>query len=612
MVRGGRAHGVAFEDLPEDVQVAYLHRAHAVRPEDGADDALWSAFARKSAKVRAAAERALAAVQAIEAKHKAGKSYREATDEVSSDTGYSVSTLYDLRKKVRGAAPADWLPILAADYKGGGRPADPWEDGWRHFLSFLKHAAPQTPLTVAYRETDREAKAKGWAWPSYGTVHNRWRALPKGERALIRSGTEALARAYPSQQRTVAHLQAMQVVNLDGRKADFFVRWEDGTISRPIVIALQDVHSRLILGHRFSKTEDADTTKALLLDVFDHFGLFDELVTDNGRAFASKKIAGGAGRPFRGKRDDDEVSGLLALCGVRVRFAIPRHGQSKPIERGFRDVAMGIDTRPEFKGAYCGNRPDAKPEDFSGNPVDIAVAREVYARELDHHNTQTGRRTEMAKGTLSFREVFEASYATRPDRKLAAAQRYFFMHDVAYLKPNKTTGALKKDGFEYWSRDHQDILVQHANATVAVYFDPNNRSNPVTVLDAEGRMLVERLPCLVRGRFDSTEDARTHARAKAQYKRAAKQKVAAMNLMSDAELTARARETRAVETPDPPTPDTTVSRPVFGALPAPASLDPDDGARVLDMPTRRQKEEFAAHYAENMKRLKEYREAEGA
>lgn len=93
--------------------------------------------------------------------------------------------------------------------------------------------------------------------------------------------------------RLVAHLQAMQIVNLDGRQTDFSVRWKDGTSGRAFVIAIQDVYSRKFLGWRFAKTEDADTTKAVILDVIDRHGLFDASRTDNGRAFASKKISGG-------------------------------------------------------------------------------------------------------------------------------------------------------------------------------------------------------------------------------------------------------------------------------------------------------------------------------
>ncbi|CAI9120427.1 transposase domain-containing protein [Brytella acorum] len=369
--------------------------------------------------------------------------------------------------------------------------------------------------------------------------------------------------------RTIAHLQAMQIVNLDGRQADFFVRWNDGTVSRPIVIAIQDVHSRMMLGWRFAKTEDSDTTKAVILDVIDRYGIFDELRTDNGRAFTSKKIAGGAGHRFRGKKtasNTEEIRGILAWIGCKFGTSKPAHGQSKPIERGFRDVAEQIDARFEFKGAYCGHRPDAKPEDFTGAPIAIDDAEAIYNRELREHNERAGRRTEMGKGKKSFETVFNESFKHRIRKCLTAAQRRYFLYDRALLKPNKDTGALKSKGFTWWSRDHQDVLLQNSHRKVAVLFDPSDRSKPVMVLDTDGNLLVEALPCLEKGRFDDTKDARQVARANAQIKKADQKALKARGLKTMTELAAIQKRVHASKPlPVEPVSEINVTAPVFGA-----------------------------------------------
>ncbi len=592
---GGSALAVLFEDLPPDTQTAYLQRLHGVAPEDGPDAALWAAYAGKAPKIRKAAERNLAAMLSFHDKLDAGLRVNRAVAETCKETGVSVASIHRLRLRVKDVPRADWLPVLAANYCPPPREKAPMsEEAWSFFLSFLQHSAPRMPLSTAHRETETAAKNEGWEWPAYLVVWRRWDALPAGEKALIRNGAKALDKTIPPMTRSVAHLQAMQIVNLDGRQADFFVRWEDGTVSRPIVIAIQDVYSRAFLGWRFSKTEDSDTTKTVILDVIDRYGLFDELRTDNGRAFASKKISGGAKHRFRGKAESHEDLGILKLIGAKVGFAKPRRGQSKPIERGFRDIAEQVDTGPEFKGAYCGHRPDAKPEDYDSTAVDISVARAVYDQALRAHNDRPGRRTEMGKGVYSLTQVFENSYRTRPRRDLTAAQRQYFMFDMAYLKPNKDTGALSKDGFKWWSPDHQDALLKYRNTKVCVLFDPTDRSKPVTVHDADGHLIVASLPCLKKGRFDSTQDARQHERGKAQVKAAARKGLKGHNLMAKAQMENIRKRYAKDEAPPPPPTDTTVSKPLFGVPGVKAATTTTGAAPVKPFYSREEQEEFDA------------------
>ncbi|MFT8420960.1 MAG: transposase domain-containing protein [Gluconacetobacter sp.] len=568
----GTGNGVAVEwaSLPEETQIALIQRSHGIVPEDGPDAAAWAAYGRKSVVVQADAERAFAAMVQFEQLLADGLTIGEATAEVCRETGRSRPTIERMRAKIRDVPRANWLPALSGKYETCGRHrTDTSDEAWTYFLSLLKGSAARYTVAAAYRDTAKFAELLGCPWPSYATILGRWKEIPAGERALIKSGIRAHDKTIPPMVRTVAHLQAMQIVNLDGRQADFFVRWNDGTVSRPIVIAIQDVYSRMMLGWRFAKTEDSDTTKAVILDVIDRYGIFDELRTDNGRAFTSKKIAGGAGHSFRGKKtgnNPEEILGILAWIGCKFGTSKPRRGQSKPIERGFRDVAEQIDARFEFKGAYCGHRPDAKPEDFTGAPIAIDDAEAIYNRELREHNERAGRRTEMGKGKKSLETVFNESFKHRIRKCLTATQRRYFLCDRVFLKPNKDNGALTSKDFVWWSREHEDVLLQHRHGKVAVLFDPNDRSKPVMVLDTKGDLLIEALPCLEKGRFDSTEDARQHERAKAQIKKADQKALKARKLMTAAQLTAAQRRVDASRPPPAePVSEINVTAPVFGA-----------------------------------------------
>lgn len=564
---GGAALAVRIADLPADTRAALAQSRHGnAAASTDADAAAWSWYAGISTKRQALAEAKLAALLAVEKYCTEGKTLTAAIAESAAESGQATPTIHRDRAKVRDVPRANWLPTLAKKSGAGRARVEISEEAWSFFGAFLREAADRCPLTVAYEKTAKVAKREGWAWPAYSTVHARWSEFSAGARALIKSGPKAHDATVPTRRRSVAKLQAMRVVNLDGRQADVFVEFEDGTTGRPIVIAIQDVYSRAFLGWVVAKTENSDATKAAILKVLDRYGLFDELVTDNGRAFASKKISGGAPHRFRWKSGNDEVSGLLELIGARVRFARPYSGRSKPIERGFRDVAQRIDTLPEFRGAYCGHRPDAKPEDFAGRAVPIAEFRAVYDREIAAHNAKPGRRTEMGKGKLSFDQVFAESYRQRPSRPIVPAQRRYFLFDIAYLKPHRDTGALASGGFTWWAPEHQATLLKYRNSKVRVLFDPSDRSAPVMVEDMKGHVIVESLRCLREGEFLSTDDARDVARRRTRIKKLDRAKIEELNLISRTQMNQylHAAESAAAP-PTPAVPDTNLVAPAFKA-----------------------------------------------
>src|SRR3546814_140018 len=217
----------------------------------------------------------------------------------------------------------------------------------------------------------------------------------------------------PAQERTVAELHALELVNIDGHKVDVFVKWPDGRIVRPIIIGIQDVYSRKFLSHRVSDTESVIPTRLAMADLFREFGIPKGCVLDNGRAFASKWITGGAKTRFRFKIKGEEPVGVLTGLGVRTHWTIPYRGQSKPIERAWRDFCDTIAKHPAFAGAYTGNKPDAKPENYGSPAVPLDLFRAVFAREIARHNARQGRRPEIAAGR-SLAAAFNASYARAP------------------------------------------------------------------------------------------------------------------------------------------------------------------------------------------------------
>ncbi|MGG2352518.1 transposase domain-containing protein, partial [Salmonella enterica] len=72
---------------------------------------------------------------------------------------------------------------------------------------------------------------------------------------------------------------------------------------------------------------------------------------------------------FRFKIREEEPTGLLTSLGIGVHWAIPFHGQSKPIERAWLDLTDRIARHPFVAGAYTGRNPTKKPENYGSRVI---------------------------------------------------------------------------------------------------------------------------------------------------------------------------------------------------------------------------------------------------
>jgi hypothetical protein len=141
------------------------------------------------------------------------------------------------------------------------------------------------------------------------------------------------------------------------------------------------------------------------------WGIPGHVILDNGREFAAKAITGGAATRFRFKVRDDDLPGLFTALGCEIHWATPYSGQSKPIERAFRDLCDTIAKDPRFDGAWTGNRPDAKPEDYGSRAVPLEDFLRVVAQGIEEHNLRPRRPRPRASGSAG---RWSSSAARRP------------------------------------------------------------------------------------------------------------------------------------------------------------------------------------------------------
>jgi putative transposase len=487
--RTGRGGGMEFhiQLLPSAARTELIKRGVASDSLDCCqqqESQLWSWYDSQSDKVKSEAQRRLEVIGQVDALEAAGLGRSAAVPVAADNHGIGASTLWTWLSLIEGIAADDRLPVLAPKHKGGGKTAQIDPEIWRMFKS--DYLRPEKPtMTSCYYRAKELADARDISIPIQKTFARKLkREVDPRVILLKREGEEALRQSMPAQKRSVAGLHALEMVNIDGHKFDVFVKGSDGKPFRPLMVAIQDIYSRKILSWRIGGSESAVQTRLTFADLFKNFGIPKACVLDNGRAFASKWITGGAKSRFRFKIREEEPTGILTALGINIHWALPYRGQSKPIERAFRDLCDTVAKHPALAGCYTGNSVDAKPENYGERAVDFEAFKLLVDKGIAAHNAREKRRTEMANGR-SFDEVFNESYASAPIGKATPEQLRLALLAADQKKVNRKTGHIELFGNRYWSPQMSGL---HGRM-VTVRFDPDNLHQAIHLYDTAGAYL---------------------------------------------------------------------------------------------------------------------------
>jgi len=548
--RVGRGGGTEFNItlLPAGAQIELAKRglASPIEAMAGAAQATgWRWYDGQSAKVKAEAERRLGIIREIDLLEAAGVTRTAALGDISTRHGVAVSTLWNWLRLVEGVAMADRLPAIAPRRQGGGSEAEIDPLLWAVFKGdYLRPSAPT--LSSCYERTRAIAAERGLSMPSEKTFRRRLeREVDPRVILLRRKGEEALRRSIPAQQRSIDELHAMECVNIDGHKFDVFVRHPEKGVIRPMMVAIQDIHSSKILAWRIGEVESAAYARLAFADLFRNFGIPLHCVLDNGRGFASKWITGGAKNRFRFKIKDEEPTGLLTALGIHIHWALPYRGQSKPIERAFRDLCETVAKHPAMEGAYCGNNPMAKPENYGSRAIEWDAFIAHVERGIAAHNAKLGRRGRNYRGR-SFDEVFAESYAAAPIGKATPEQLRMALLAAEQKRVNRRTGEIELFGNRYWS----DGCGQLHGRVVTVRFDPDNLMDDIHLYGEDGRYLTSAQLIADTGFLDA-QSAKDAAKRLAEYRRRIRDATEAEQLLSAEEVARRQADAPIFTTPEP-------------------------------------------------------------
>jgi len=489
-------------------------------------EARHTAFSKLKTPKQVEAKRRLEIVQLFRSLESSGASIVERYATAAREAGTSVSTVRNWVGKCRNLAPGDWLVALAPEHKG-------WvldtqiSSGAYDWIKIEYFKLSQPALLPIYRRAVLIAPERSWTLPSYHTVKRLIKLEPRWFHALTREGKEAFEALYPKQQRDYSTLRLHEIWCCDGRKADVFCRWEDGTVSRPIVMPWIEVRSRTILAYAIARTESAYSVRLAFKAAAEKCGAIpDFALLDNSRAFASKLLTGGIPNRFRFKVKEDEIPGILTLMGIGVMWTWPFHGESKPIESFFGHNIAEAEKR--FDGAYCGPGPDARPEDCDQAK---AVPIERYRKFIDeifaeyHARPHRGDAMEGRSPHEVYKTLLPLSAPRQPTREqlrlcLLAAER---------IRPDRDSGAVRPMGNRYWSEKLSELP---RDRDYVVRFNPEDASEPVAVYDGE-RFICEAVLIEKTG-FRDQAAAKANALGRRQFEKARREQAAAHRQMSKA------------------------------------------------------------------------------
>lgn len=580
--RPGRGGGWEYHWtlLPSRTQAQLLAQvapADPPPPSDRPRDEAWAWFDSLPDKVKRRAQARLEAIQTAEALELGGLTRDMAVRQSARMHGCSARAIWNWLYLIEGVRSDDRLPYLAPRHRLAQRKVaktaiDP-EFAALFKADWLRPEAPS--LTSVYERCARLCQARGITVPPIHTVRRWERAeISPQSRTLARKGLDALKAMYPPQVRDRSAMHALEGVNGDYHRFDVFVRFpaESGypeEILRPQMVAFQDLYSGKILSWRVARSANSHAVQLCLGDMIETWGVPEHVLLDNGHEFAAKAITGGTANRYRFKVRDDDIPGLLTTLGCEIHWATPYSGQSKPIERAFRDLCDRVAKHPAFAGAYTGNRVDAKPENYASRAVPLDQFLAVLADELAAHNARPDRRSEVANGR-SFADVFFESYAQAPIRRATEEQRRLWLMGAEGVTIHSRHGRVTFMGNGYWD----DWMIAHAGEKVVARFDSARLWDGLHLYALTGEYLGH-ASCQEKVGFFDVDEGRALAKARGDWMRAEKKALAAHRTLSVAEL---AREIDAIPAPEPtPTPAPKVVKMVpmeRRTRPAPPAADP--------------------------------------
>lgn len=326
---------------PPQVVSAALVLASPPAVIDG--DLLHLAFRKAPDKSKARAALLCAAVQTFEELRKAGESKGRAAAIVAVRHKVNSITLWRARDTVSGQAPPLWEALLLPNHKGRTKQAEFTGAAWEWIrANYLSTSEPPANVVIKEAKKHNKAAGLGWIFPSDKTIIRKLNTIPAPLVALGRKGKTAFDATFPAAERDFTTYELHDTWVSDGRRADVFCRFPDGSICRPFIVGWVDMRSRMVLGVRGSVDPSQSLTIAALHAALERTNIKPKrALLDNGREYAGKQVTGGQKTRYRFKVKEGDPIGALTRLGVVVDWARPYRGQDPIVDKKSRLSPFG-------------------------------------------------------------------------------------------------------------------------------------------------------------------------------------------------------------------------------------------------------------------------------
>ncbi len=510
--KGADGWSIPLSSLPEAAQVRYWAEQ---QPDPVSDpladfpivtsapvaidtDALYVAYRQAPLKSKARADNLCSAVIAFEELRTDGESKGRAASHISEKYEVDESTLRRAREAVSGQPRQLWAALLLPKYKGRTKEAEFTVEAWEWIKANYLNTS-ETAAKVIIKEAKKIGKARAWKFPSDKTITRRLNNIPAPQWLLGRKGNEAFDATFPAAERDFTTYALHGTWVSDGRRADVFCRWPDDTISRPFIVVIIEMRTRMVIGVRIGINPSQNLTLAAFHSALERVNIKPQRVLiDNGMEYAGKRVTGGQNTRYRNKIKDDEPIGALTRMGIKVDWSRPGRGQEKPVEAWWPFTANHVDKTPEFQGAYCGKDTVSKPEDFDRSK---AISIEIYAAKLaeiiEEFNTSHMHRGQGMSGKMPA-QLYEELMQAEPHKEWprpTAEDKHLMCLDQKILTLNNKDASIrfKFEGYgemRYWSEKLADLPPSARTKKYNVYFNPEDPDIPVLVYNGM-RMICE-------------------------------------------------------------------------------------------------------------------------
>jgi transposase InsO family protein len=472
-VGGGRPYQYRIDDLPPEVQVAFL-RAQSVSAHESQLERVDDDFESLTDEEKEEARRWIRIIIEFEGYAAACK------DQARTKARVDFCRLYEIRHPNEESFSAGTLKrkgklllkegraALASRY-GRTKVYARWSDEAKAFLKqlYLTDNAPSIAWCV--RQTRLEGQKHGWELPSDDTMRRHLVSVPEETRDYFRRG-EVFCRQkhWPCVLRDYNSMRPGEIFVADHRILDLVCWLRNGKKGRPWVTAVLDMRTRLLVGWYMDAVPSTATILMALHHAFRDYGVPANVMFDNGRDFSSRLLSGGCSR-FRLKVDAEEISGVLLQLLIKVLFTLPAWPRSKIIERwflGMRDFERSFPT-------YLGSNTLERPADVDGrlrrgrDIPDLAAVSKAFANFVADWNQNHRHRGHGMRGRTpmeAWSEYFKNHAISRPSAR-----------SLEFLLLRGGIGKISRNGITalnsfYWSEE----LAGRVGESIQYRYDPDN------------------------------------------------------------------------------------------------------------------------------------------